>query len=161
MASIKKKYRLDKKVDAVKPPFAMADPNDDAAAYGWSLGKLRYQGEPDPKDPGTHWPGVHVFNVPTPVAVQQVYGHNIEFVCPSFVQLMLDAEPEIRKGAERVRTAKYSPEALKKYRKVVMTVFQEKILPQIAARFEEVSGMVAEFYAARLAHIDTFGVEEE
>jgi hypothetical protein len=160
MANIKKKHRLDKKVDAVKPPFTMADPNDDAAAYGWSLGKLRYQGEPDPEDPGTCWPGEHVFNVPTPLEVRQVYGHNIEFVCPAFVQLMLDAEPEIRKGAERVRAAQYSPEALKKYRRVVMTVFQEKILPQIAARFEEVSGLVAEFYAARLAHIDTFGVEE-
>ena len=46
-------------------------------------------------------------------------------------------------------------------RKVVLTVFHEKILPQIVARFEEISGMVAEFYAARLAHIDTFGVDDE
>jgi hypothetical protein len=160
MANIKKKHRLDTKVDAVKPPFMMADPNDDAAAYGWSLGKLRHQGEPDPEDPGTHWPGPHVFSVPTPLEVRQVYGHNIEFVCPAFLQLMLDAEPEIRKGAERARAAKYSPEALKKYHKVVLRVFHEKILPQIAARFEEVSGLVTDFYAARLAHIDTFGVEE-
>jgi hypothetical protein len=160
MANIKKKHRLEKKVDVVKPPFMMADPNDDAAAYGWSLGKLRYPGDPDPEEPGTHWPGDHVFNVPTPLEVRQVYGHNIEFVCPAFVQLMLDAEPEIRKGAERVRKAGYTPEALAKYRKVVLAVFQEKILPQMVQRFEEVSGLVAEFYAARLAHIDTFGVEE-
>lgn len=139
----------------------MADPNDDAAAYGWSLAKLRHQGEPDLKDPGTHWPGIHVFAVPTPMEVRQVYGHSIDFVCPAFVQLMLDAEPEIKKGAEKVRAAKYAPEALQKYRKIVMKVFHEKILPQIVARFEEISGLVAEFYAARLAHIDTFGVEEE
>lgn len=161
MANIKKKNRLDKKVEVVKAPFTMADPNDDAAAYGWSLGKLRYQGEPDPADSGTNWPGAHVFSVPTPLEVRQIYGHSIEFVCPAFVQLLLDAEPEIRKGAERVRAAKYSPEALKKYRKVVLTVFHEKILPQIVARFEEISGMVAEFYAARLAHIDTFGVDDD
>ena len=161
MTNIKKKNRLDKKVEVVKAPFTMADPNDDAAAYGWSLGKLRYQGEPDPANPDTRWPGEHVFNVPTPLEIRQIYGHSIEFVCPAFVQLMFDAEPEIRKGAESVRAAKYSPEALKKYRKVVLTVFHEKILPQIVARFEEVSGMVAEFYAARLAHIDTFGVDDD
>ena len=160
MANIKKKNRLDKKVVTVKAPFTMADPNDDAEAYGWSLGKLRYQGKPDPADPGAHWPGEHIFTIPTPLEVRQVYGHSIEFVCPAFVQLMFDSEPEIRKGAERVRAAKYSPEALKKYRKVVLTVFHEKILPQIVTRFEEVSGLVSEFYAARLAHIDTFGVEE-
>ena len=160
MANIKKKNRLDKPVETVKPPFVMADPNDDAAAYGWSLGKLRYQGEPDPTDPGSCWPGEHVFCVPTPLEVRQVYGHNIEFVCPAFVQLLLDAEPEIRKGAEKVRAAGYSPDALKKYSKTVAAVFHEKILPQIAERFDRVAGMVAEFYAARIAHIDTFGADE-
>ena len=92
MANIKKKNRLDKKVVTVKAPFTMADPNDDAEAYGWSLGKLRYQGKPDPADPGAHWPGEHIFTIPTPLEVRQVYGHSIEFVCPAFVQLMFQQQ---------------------------------------------------------------------
>lgn len=161
MANTKKKHRLDKRVESVKPAFRMADPNDDASAFGWTLGKLRYQGEPDPNEPGENWPGPYVFTVPAPLEVRQVYGHNIEFVCPAFVQWLLESDPEIRKGAERVRAAKYSPEALKKYRRLVLTVFNEKILPQIAKKFEAVSGLVAEFFAAQLAHIDTFGHEED
>lgn len=153
-----KKSKLDKKKkeDVVKPPFVMADPNDDAAAYGWTLGKLRYPGE---KVGGEQWPGAYVFDFPVEFAVRQMYGHSIEFASPSFLQLILDSEPAIRAGAEKVRAAGYTPEAIKKYRKTVIAVFQEKILPVIAERFEDVAGMVAEFYAARLAHIDTFGAD--
>ena len=151
------KRKLDKKPDLPKPAFVMDDPNDDAAAFGWSLGKLRYPGEKD--ESGGTWPGVYVFQVPTPYEVRQVYGHNLEFVNPNFVQLLLDAEPEVRAGAEKVRAAGYTPEALKKYSKTITKVFHEKVLPQIVERFEEVAGMVAEFYAARLAHIDKFGID--
>lgn len=136
----------------------MADPNDDAAAFGWTLGKLRYPGEKD--GAGEAWPGAYVFQVPTPYEVRQIYGHNIEFVNPGFVQLLLDSEPDVRNGAEKVRAAGYTPEALKKYSKTVIKVFHEKVLPQIVERFEDVAPMIAEFYAARLAHIDKFGIED-
>lgn len=155
------KRKLDKeKVRLPKPAFVMAPPNDDAAAYGWAMGKLRHpdpNASPKEKDP---WPGPYVFNVPTDLEVRQVYGHNMDFINTGYVQLLLDAEPEIRKGAEKVKAAGYSPEALKQFGKTVNAVFREKVLPDLAKRFEQVSGLVAEFYAARLAHIDKFGVED-
>lgn len=155
----KKQHKLDKRPQSPKPAFTMADPNDDAAAFGWSLGKLRYRGKPDENRPGEFWPGPYVFTVPTPIEVRQIYGHEIEFVNPAFVQMLLDAEPSVRAAAEKVRAAGYSPEALTKYRKTIMTAFNEKILPEIKQRFEMVAGLVAEFYAARLAYIDKFGNE--
>jgi hypothetical protein len=155
---MKRKLKLDKKPETVKPPFVMAEPNDDAAAFGWSLGKLRYPSQ-DSK-PGDIWPGPCMFEVPVPYEVKQIYGHIIEFVNPAFVQLMLDSDADVRKGAEKVRRANYTPEAIAKYQKTIVAVFTAKIIPEIVKRFTAVAGNVAEFYAARLAHIDTFGAEE-
>jgi hypothetical protein len=157
----KKQHKLDKRPASPKPAFAMADPNDDAAAFGWSLGKLRYRGKPDEEHSGEFWPGPHVFAVPTPIEVRQVYGHEIEFVNPAFVQLLLEADPTVRAAADKVKAAGYSPAALKKFGKTIATVFREKILPEIEQRFESVADMVAEFYAARLAYIDKFGNDQE
>ena len=156
---MKRKLKLDKKPETVKPPFVMAEPNDDAAAFGWSLGKLRYLSK-DSK-PGDVWPGACMFEVPVPYEVKQVYGHIIEFVNPAFVQLMLDSDPTVRSGAEKVRRAKYAPAAMAKYQKTILAVFTTKIMPEIIKRFTTVAGDVAEFYAARLAHIDTFGADND
>jgi len=153
-----KKHKLDKKEAAVKPPFVMAAPNDDAAAFGWSLGKLRYPSK-DSK-PGDIWPGAGMFDFPVPYEIKQVYGHSIDFVNPAFLQLLFDSNPAIRKGVERVRAAGYTPEAIAKYRKIVLAEFESAIIPEITRRFAEIAQHVAEFYCARLAHIDTFGVEE-
>jgi len=153
-----RKAKLDTPIEKRKPKFRMEEPNDDAAAYGWALGKLRYPTS-DSK-PGDIWPGNGMFSVAAPIEVRQTYGHTIDFVCPAFLQLLLDASPAIREGAEKARAAKYSTAALAKYKKTVMKVFEATIIPEIERRFEEVAGAVAEFYAARLAHIDTFGVEE-
>jgi hypothetical protein len=157
MSKTKRKMTLDK-VTRAKPAFVMAEPNDDAAAFGWSLGKLRYPSQ-DSK-PGDVWPGPCMFEVPVPYEVKQVYGHIIEFVNPAFVQLMLDSDPDVRKGAEKVRRAKYAPAAMAKFQKTILAVFTTKIVPEIVKRFTAVAGNVAEFYTARLAHIDTFGLEE-
>lgn len=135
----------------------MAPPNDDADAYGWTLGKLRHPAA-GADDEG--WPGLSMFDMPLPFEVRQLYGHNVEFVCPGFVQLLFDADPRIRAGALKVRAAKYSAASIKKYQKTVGVVFADVVMPEIKKRFEAVSARVAEFYAARLAHIDTFGVDE-
>ena len=74
---------------------------------------------------------------------------------------MLDRCPEIRKGAEKARAAGYSPEALKKFTKVVLDAFDNTVLVDIATRFHRIAPMVAGFYAAQLAHIDMFGSDEE
>lgn len=156
------KSKLDKKKPerVPRPAFVMKPPNDDAAAYGWSLGKLRYKNpDADPKDKDP-WPGPYVFAVPTDLETRQVYGHNLDFVSTGYVQLLLDSEPEIRKGAEAVKEAGYSAAALEQFAKTVNKVFRDKIVPDMVERFAEVSPLVAEFYAARLAHITKFGVED-
>lgn len=155
------KSKLDKPKERVpKPAYVMAPPNDDAAAYGWSLGKLRYRNpDADPKDKDP-WPGPYIFAVPTDLETRQVYGHNMDFVSTGYVQLLMDSEKDIREGAEKVKEAGYTKEAVDQFRKTVNKVFRDKIVPDMIARFEEVSGLVAEFYAARLAHITKFGFEE-
>ncbi|NBT75284.1 hypothetical protein EBZ80_20780 [bacterium] len=154
----KSKAKLDKKPAAPKPAFVMAEPNDDAAAFGWTLGKLRYMAEEEVN--GERWPGKGVFDVPYPYAVRQTYGHIIEFVNPAFLQIQLDSSPEIRKAAEKAREARYTKEARVEFSKVITRVFKEQILPDIEKKFQAVAGMVADFYCARLAHIDKFGAEE-
>jgi hypothetical protein len=158
---MRKARKLDKPPAGPSPAYVMPAPNDDAAAFGWTLGKLRYPGKPEPGEkPADAWPGHFVFQVQVPYEVRQLYGHNIQFICPEFAQLVLDGAPEIRAGAEKVKKAGYTPEALNKFRKTVEQVFHDKVIPEAERRFNEVSGMVAEFYAARLAHIDKFGFED-
>jgi hypothetical protein len=154
----KSKTKLDKKPPAPKPAFVMAEPNDDAAAYGWTLGKLRYMSE-DSVD-GEHWPGRCIFDVPCDYVVRQSYGHIIEFINPAYLQLQLDSSDEIRKAAEKARADGYTKEAIAKFQKVVTRVFNEQVIPDVVKRFSAVSGKVAEFYCARLAHIDKFGSED-
>lgn len=155
------KSKLDKpKTKEPRPAFVMKPPNDDAAAYGWCMGKLRYKdpdADPKEKDP---WPGPYVFAVPTDLETRQVYGHNLDFISTGYVQLLLDSEPAIKTGAEKVKEAGYTREALDQFGKTVQKVFREKIVPDMITRFEEVAPLVAEFYAARLAHITKFGFEE-
>ena len=158
MARKSSKTKLDKKPAGPKPKFVMAEPNDDAAAFGWTLGKLRYMS--DEKINGERWPGRGVFDVPYDYATRQIYGHIIEFVNPAFLQIHLDSSPAVRKGAEQARAAGYTKEAIDKLRKIILKVFQEEVLPKIEAQFKNAAGMVSEFYCALLAHIDMFGVEE-
>lgn len=154
----KSKTKLDKPPAAPKPDFVMAEPNDDAAAFGWTLGKLRYLSEE--KINGERWPGRGVFDVPYSYEIRQTYGHIIDFINPAFLQIQLDGSQEIRDAAEKARKAGYTKAAISKFKGVVVRVFNEQVLPDIAKRFEKVAGMVAEFYCARLAHIDKFGVDE-
>lgn len=154
----KSKTKLEKKPAGPKPAFVMAEPNDDAAAFGWTLGKLRYLSEDEVN--GERWPGRGVFDVPYSYEARQTYGHIIEFVNPAFLQIQLDTNEEVRKAAEKAREDGYSEDAIAKFRKVIIRVFNEQVLPDIAKRFQKVAGMVTEFYCARLAHIDMFGVEE-
>jgi hypothetical protein len=154
----KSKAKLDKQPPAPKPAFVMAAPNDDAAAFGWTLGKLRYLSDDEVN--GERWPGRGVFDVPCSYAVRQVYGHIIEFVNPAYLQLQLDGNEDIRKAAEKARAEGYTKEAIAKFRKVILRVFNDQVIPDMVKRFGNVAGLVAEFYCARLAHIDKFGVEE-
>lgn len=157
MAKIKRTLDI-KKPDKL-PPFMMAEPNDDAAAFGWSLDKLRYPAEDSTK--GDVWPGRPVFQVEEANDLRDMYGFDIDFVNAKFVQVMLDNSQKVRAAAEKCAAAKYSEESRANLRRVIMAEFKEVVLPEMLARFKKVSGLVADFYAARLAHLMTYGPEED
>lgn len=137
----------------------MAEPNDDVGAFGWSMDRLRYPSTDSKK--GDVWPGRPVFGLEEANDLVKQYGFNIEFVNPKFVQVMLDSSPAVRIAAQQVATAKYSPESIAKLRAVINTEFRQRVIPEMVARFKKVSKLVAEFYAARIAHMQTFGDEVE
>ena len=156
MAKLKRK--LDKKEPTIKPPFNMAEPNDDLHAFGWSMDRMRYPAK-DSK-PGDVWPGASVFGVPESDAVRDTYGHNVNFLNAPYLQFMLDQVPEIRTAAEKCSAAKYSPESIYALRKAILKACLTKVMPDMERRFKKISGLVADFYAARLAHIETFGFDD-
>ena len=142
-----------------RPKYVMPPPNDDAEAYGWTLGKLRHPAVNDNNKIDPSEQGRHVFTVPTPYTVRQVYGHNIDFLNPAFLQLMLDHIPAVAAATEKTKEAGYTVESLQNLERVIQRAFKESILPDIEARFAEIVPIVARFYAARLAHITKFGSE--
>lgn len=155
----KTKRKLDKKEPTIKPPFNMAEPNDDLSAYGWSLDRLRYPSKDSTKT--DIWPGRSVFDIDTNSALKDTYGFNIEFLNPKYLQVMLDSSPKVMAAAQAAAEAKYSEESLLNLRKAVLIEFRDRIIPDITARFKKISGMVGQFYAARMAHAQTFGAADE
>lgn len=137
----------------------MPEPNDDLAAFGWSMDRLRY-----PSDTSTKtdvWPGRSIFEVDEAKDLYEQYGFNIDFVNPKFVQVMLDSSVAVRAAAEQCANKKYSPESRADLRAVINAEFRDKIVPAMVARFKKVSALVADYYAARLAHLMTFGPDED
>ncbi len=143
--------------NAPKPAYVMPGPNSDIEAYGWDMSKLRH---PDPesdskKDPD---PGTPVFTAPEATwENRQRYGHDIDFLCPQYVQLMLDRCEAVRDAAVASHDAKYSAESIEKIHAAIRAEFDKKILPEIKKNFGQISLMLAQFYAARIAHIKKFG----
>jgi hypothetical protein len=156
MAKISRK--LDKKTPSKLPPFNLPEPNDDMAAFGWSMDRLRYPAESSTKN--DIWPGRSVFEIAEARQLVDQYGFNIDFVNPKFIQVMLDNSVAVRAMAEKCATAKYSEESRAALRKTIMQEFKDVIVPAMLERFKKVSGLVADFYAARIAHLMTYGPED-
>lgn len=152
---MRKKHTLDKKPPGKRAPFVMRPPNDNLEAYGWSLRQLRLPTD-DPEIAGRP-----AFNIPTTIQQITQYGVDLQFIEPKYLQYMLDQSPEVRRAAEKVRAAGYSPEALDKFKSLIVRVFEERVLVDIVHQFFKVAPLVAQFYAGKLAYEDTFGVEEE
>lgn len=155
----KKKNTLGLKPPTVKPPFNLPEPNDDLHAYGWSMDRLRYPSKDSTKT--DIWPGRSVFDVDTDNALRDTYGFNIEFLNPKYLQAMLDSSPKIMAACQKAAEAKYSEDAIADLRRVVLAEFRDLVLPDIATRFKKVAGTVGQFYAARMAHVQTFGAADE
>lgn len=155
---MKIKRTLDKKPPAKKAPFVMAEPNDDIDAYGWALKRLRRASKD--KD-GTVWAGQPVFEVPQDIKSIATYGPEVHFLDPQYLQLMFEKIPAISKEIEKVKAAGYTPAALDKFTKLIVKHFEETVLVDIVQRFFQAAPLVAQFYAARFAHLDTFGPEQD
>jgi len=155
MAKSKLSRKLDKKEPTKKAPFEMAEPNDDIGAFGWSMDRLRYPSNDSKK--GDVWPGRGVFDVDEAKELYEQYGFNVEFINAKFVQVMLDNSAAVRAAAEKCAAEKYSPESRANLRNVINKEFRDTIVPAMVARFKKVSALVADFYAARIAHLLTFG----
>jgi hypothetical protein len=157
MAKLKRK--LDRKEPTIKPPFNMTPPNDDLHAFGWSMDRLRHPSNDSTKT--DIWPGRSVFDIDTDNALRDTYGFNVEFMNAKYLQVMLDSSPKVMAACQKAAEAKYSEESLLNLRKVVMAEFKDIVLVDMLTRFKKVAGMVGQFYAARMAHVQTFGVEDE
>lgn len=154
----KLKRTLDVKKPDKLPPFNMPEPNDDLAAFGWSLDRLRYASDTSTKT--DVWPGRSVFEVDEAKELYEQYGFNIDFVNAKFVQVMLDNSAHVLAAAQKCAKEKYSPESRAALKAVINKEFRETIVPAMVERFKKVSAMVADFYAARLAHLMTYGPDE-
>lgn len=157
-----KKKTLDRslpKREVPKPAYNMPEPNDDMAAFGWDLSKIRHPA-PGLKR-GEVWSGPPAWSVPISREVLDTYGPDIYFLAPKYLQLCFDSAPEIREAAERAKAARYTKESIRVLQTTIQRVFKETVLPDLEKRFNEIAQMVAEFYAARLAHITKFGFDDE
>jgi hypothetical protein len=154
-----KKKKLSRTLDPQprkrRAKFVMARPNDDIDAYGWSLKNVRTPTED--KDIA----GRPVFHVPVSIEDIRRYGTEVQFLCPEYVQMQLDNCPSVTGALEKAKAASWTPEALKKLQDAVIKVFSEKVLVDVAGHFYAIAPVVAEFLAARAAHRDMFGHEDE
>jgi len=139
--------------------YRMPPPNEDAAAYNWELKSLR---KPDPKSLDKRDPdaGESIFRAPqeTPKTMAR-YGHDAQFICPKYLQIMLDSSAAVRQAAANATKARYSKAAMAELQATIMRVFEQEILPDIKKNVAAIGPTLAQFYAARLAHIKKFGAE--
>jgi len=150
---VKKRHTLEQRKPSKRAAFVMRPPNDNLEAHGWSLHRLRLP-TTDPDIAGRP-----AFNIPITIKEISTYGVDLQFIDPKYLQYMLDQQPEIQKAAKKVKAAGYTPEALDRFRNVVVRVFEEHVLVDMVSRFFKAAPLVAQFYAAKLAHEDMFGVE--
>jgi hypothetical protein len=149
--------RDDKKPPKPKAAYTMPIPNDDIAEYGWQLKNIRH---PDPKsaDKKDPDPGAPIFAAPQQTLhTMKTIGHDAHFICPKYLQILFDASPELRDASIKAAEARYTKEALGRLEEEIRRVFTDVVIPDIAKNFDAIAPMIAQFYAARIAHIKKFG----
>ena len=153
-----KTHTLDKSTRP-KAAYTMPAPNDDLHAYGWDLKNIR-QADPkslNKKDPDA---GKPIFSAPQEtMKTMQRYGHDAQFICPKYLQILLDQSTELREAVMKAAENRCRIEDIDKLEAEVNRVFTEVVLRDIAENFKNVARQVAQFYAARISHIKKFGSE--
>jgi ornithine carbamoyltransferase len=153
-----KKHTLDTPARP-RPAYVMPAPNDDMGAYGWDLKNIR---EADPKSSDKKDPdkGPELFRAPQEnMQTMRRYGHDAQFICPKYLQILLDKSEELRKAVNKAAENRYRSSDIDDIQAAVNKVFNDVVLPDIVTNFERASRAIAQFYAARMAHIKKFGSE--
>lgn len=154
----KRKPKLEKK-DRPRPAYVMPPPNDDAEAYNWELKSLRHP-NPESDNKRDPEPGQSIFRAPQEnYQTMRRYGHDAQFVCPKYLQIILDCDPKVRAATEAAAAARYTQEAIQNLQVAILKSFRDVVLTDIAKNLEKIAPIIAQFYAARLAHIKKFGTE--
>lgn len=154
----KTKHKLNTPAEPLAP-YVMPEPNSDVAAYNWELTSLR-QPAPDSKDKNDPDRGASIFRTSEETMRTMLrYGHDAQFICPKYLQILLDKSADVRAAADATVKARYSKAAIENLRKVILQVFHKQILPDIIKNVENISVTLAQFYTARAAHVKKFGRE--
>lgn len=140
-----------------KVPFNLPEPNDDLAAYGWHMNRLRYPAKNS--TPGDVWAGASIFAVEEAEKASDEYGMDVWFMQPPYLQYMLDRSVDVQNAVLACKKKKYSNDSIVALRKAIMKAVRELVLPDIEQRMKQISVFVAAYYAAKMAHIDTYGFE--
>jgi len=149
MKRAKSKTKLAPVDQGPRPKFAMPEPNDDLEAHGWDLKNLRHPTKDS--TPDDIWPGRTMFSVEQNIESINRYGPDAHFLCPKYLQIMLDKSQRVREAAVAAKTANYTKAALAKMQEVIIDVFNNEVLPDLIENFYKVAPHVAQFYAARIA----------
>lgn len=153
----KQKRKLDAPPPQPKVPFNLPEPNDDLAAYGWHMNRLRYPSKNS--TPGDVWAGTSIFAVEEAEKDSGEYGMDVWFMHPPYLQYMLDHSVDVQNAVLACKKKKYSNASIVELRKAVMKAVHELILPDIEQRLKQISVFIAAYYAAKMAHIDTYGFD--
>lgn len=144
-----------------KAAYTMPAPNSDIAEYGWFLKNIRHADlkSLDKKEPDA---GKPIFTAPQEtLKTMRVLGHEARFICPTYLQIILDTSPVVREAAMQAANSRYTKESLAQLEAAINRVFLEVVLPDIQQNFTAVAPMLAQFYAARIAHLKKFGVQKD
>ena len=156
----KRTLRDPNKPAAPRAAYVMPAPNDDIDAYGWQIKNIRHADPKslNPKDPD---PGAPIFSAPqATLNTMRRIGHDAKVLCPIYLQILFDASPEIRQATLQAAEARYTKEALGRLEQAIDNVFRQVVLPDIEKNFKAALPTLAQFYAARIAHIKKFGKPE-
>lgn len=142
----------------LKVPYNLPEPNDDCAAYGWHMNRLRYP--TTGTDKNDIWPGPSIFDVEEAREYRKEYGFDVQFACPAYLQFMLDHSRLMQQAVYLAAKNKYSAASVKKIEAAVKKSISEILIPDIETRLHAVAGYIAGYYAAKMAYIETYGAAD-